>query len=179
MPGGVRFYWPYSIPSELIEKASTSVLNCCTTCHFLCLLSLSLSLSLSVCVLCGQSSRTMRSLQTMQETHGPYRSPETQFPSINTYLQSLHNDNTISLIEWKKNFLRINWSLIVKLLNFVNVFRYFVIIAPWERCVVLPFNKQIPFIIECFVSSFVENSPVVLEKKMKMWQVYRQMDIYG
>ena len=51
-----------------------------------------------------------------------------------------------------------------------------VIIALWERGVVLLFNEQIPSIIECFVSSFVENSPVVLEKKMKIGKVYIRID---
>ena len=34
----------------------------------------------------------------------------------------------------------------------------------------------IPFIQGCSVPSLVENGPVVLKKKMKMWKVYRRMD---
>ena len=34
----------------------------------------------------------------------------------------------------------------------------------------------IPFTKGCFVPSLVEISPVVLEKKIKMWKVYRQTD---
>ena len=34
----------------------------------------------------------------------------------------------------------------------------------------------IPFTQGCFVPSLVEIGPVVLEKKMKMWKVYRQTD---
>ena len=41
-----------------------------------------------------------------------------------------------------------------------------------------PSSEQIwmPFTQGCFVQSLVEIGPVVLEKKMKMWKVYRQTD---
>ena len=49
------------------------------------------------------------------------------------------------------------------------------IIVPWMLC---PSTEQtwIPFTQRCFVPSLVENGPVVLENKMKMWKVYRQTD---
>ena len=44
---------------------------------------------------------------------------------------------------------------------------------PLEKCVTLYFNKTwIPFTEGCIVLNLVEIGPVVLEKKMKMWKVY-------
>ena len=45
-------------------------------------------------------------------------------------------------------------------------FRYFVNIFPWKRA-------WIPITQGCFVPSLVEIGPMALEKKMKMWKVYR------
>ena len=51
--------------------------------------------------------------------------------------------------------------------NFVNLVLLF------RNC--LPFELTwIPFTQGCFVPSLVEIGPVVLEKRMKMWKVYRQ-----
>ena len=55
-------------------------------------------------------------------------------------------------------------------------FRYFLIISPWKRAGPFIWTNLIPFTQECFVPSLVEIGPVVLEKKMKMWKVYRQTD---
>ena len=57
---------------------------------------------------------------------------------------------------------------------------YLVIISNWKRA--RPFiwtnlNPLNPFThYPCFVPSLVEIGPVVLEKKMKMWKVYRRTD---
>ena len=53
--------------------------------------------------------------------------------------------------------------------NFVHLFSLFCYL-PWEKGTVLHFNQR------SFVLSFVEIGPLNLEKKMKMWKFYRQMD---
>ena len=65
------------------------------------------------------------------------------------------------------------WFSTRRFLNFVNVLSLFcVIISTWKK-VGPSFDKiWIPFTRECFVPSLVEISPVILEKKMKMWKVY-------
>ena len=55
-------------------------------------------------------------------------------------------------------------------------FRYFTIISPWKRADPLFEQTWIPLTQGCFVPSLVEIGPVVLEKKTKMWKVYRQTD---
>ena len=71
-----------------------------------------------------------------------------QFKSIDTY------DYIITLIKrWKKTFLT--------LLEFIG--------SSFEE-------TWIPFTQGCLVPSLVEIGPLVLEKKMKMWEVYRQTD---
>ena len=52
-------------------------------------------------------------------------------------------------------------------------FCYFKIISPWKR--VGPSFEKIPFTQGCFVPSLFEIGPMVLEEKMKMWKVYRQI----
>ena len=49
-------------------------------------------------------------------------------------------------------------------------FCYLVIFSPWKRAWPLFEQTCISFTKGCFVPSFVENGPVVLEKKM--WKVY-------
>ena len=63
------------------------------------------------------------------------------------------------------------------LLNFDNVFWLFRNYLPLEMGVALHL-KKVEFSITqwCFVPSLVEIGPVNLEKKMKMWKVYRQTD---
>ena len=63
------------------------------------------------------------------------------------------------------------WFLRKRFLNFVKCFRYFVIISPWKRVGPLFEQTSILFTQGCFLSSFVEIGPMVLEKKMKMWKV--------
>ena len=64
-----------------------------------------------------------------------------------------------------------------KFLNFVNVFLLFLYHLPFRKKVAPSFEETwIPFTQGCFVPSFVEIGPVVLEKKMKMWKVYRRTD---
>ena len=60
------------------------------------------------------------------------------------------------------------WFWIRGFLNFINVFSLFRNYFPLEKCQALHF----PFTRGCFVPSLVEISPVVLEKKIKMWKVY-------
>ena len=55
-------------------------------------------------------------------------------------------------------------------------FRYFVIISPWKGRDPSFEQTWIPFIQGYFVPSLVKIGPVVLEKKMKMWKVFRQTD---
>ena len=55
-------------------------------------------------------------------------------------------------------------------------FHYFVIISPWKRTGPSFEQTWIPFTQGYFVPSLVEIGPVVLEKKMKMWKVYRRTD---
>ena len=55
-------------------------------------------------------------------------------------------------------------------------FRYLTIISPWKRRGPLFKQTWILFTQGYFVSSLVEIGPVVLEKKMKIWKVYRQTD---
>ena len=54
--------------------------------------------------------------------------------------------------------------------------RYFLIISPWKRAWPSFEQTWIPITQGCFVPTLVENGPVVLEKKIKMWKVYRQTD---
>ena len=61
-----------------------------------------------------------------------------------------------------------------KFLNFVNVFSLFRNYLPLEKGMTVYLNKSNPLHTRCFVSGLVDIGPVVLEKKMKMWNVYRQ-----
>ena len=60
-----------------------------------------------------------------------------------------------------------------KIFNFVYVFSLFRNYLFLEKGHTLYLNKK------CFVPSLVESGPVVLEKKMKMWKVYRQTDLFS
>ena len=65
--------------------------------------------------------------------------------------------------------------------NFVNVFSLFRNYSPLEKGGALHLNKltiimYIPSTQECFVPSFIEISSLILEKKSKMWKVYRRTD---
>ena len=55
-------------------------------------------------------------------------------------------------------------------------FHYFVNISPWKRGWSFIWTNWTPFTQECFVPILVEIGPVVLEKKMEMWNVYRWTD---
>ena len=55
-------------------------------------------------------------------------------------------------------------------------FHNFVIISPWNRAGSFIWINLNPFTQGCFVPSLVEIGQVVLEKKMKMWQVYDNND---
>ena len=55
-------------------------------------------------------------------------------------------------------------------------FHYFVIISPWKGQGPSFEQTWISFTQGCFMPSLVEIGKVVLEKKMKMWKVYRQTD---
>ena len=51
------------------------------------------------------------------------------------------------------------------------------LLSPFRKGLGPSFEQTwIPNTQGCFVPSLVEIGPVVLEKKMKMWKVYRQMD---
>ena len=55
-------------------------------------------------------------------------------------------------------------------------FHFFVIISPWKRAGPFIWTNLNPLHPRMLVPSLVEIGPVVLEKKMKMWKVYRQTD---
>ena len=56
-------------------------------------------------------------------------------------------------------------------------FHFFIIFSPWKKGGGHSFEQTwIPFTQEYFVPSLVEIVPVVLEKNMYMWKVYRQTD---
>ena len=54
--------------------------------------------------------------------------------------------------------------------------RYLVIISPWKRAWLFIWTNWNPLHQGCFVPSLVEIGPVVLDKKIKLWKVYRQTD---
>ena len=62
--------------------------------------------------------------------------------------------------------------------NFVNVFLLFLYLLPSKkgRSRSNVQKNWIPFTRGCFVPSLVITGPVVMEKKLKMWEVYRQTD---
>ena len=62
---------------------------------------------------------------------------------------------------WRRRFLKF-----VKWMHFP----FYIIISPSFK------QNWISFTLGCFVTSLVEISPVVLEKKMKMWNVYNNKD---
>ena len=100
-----------------------------------------------------------------------------QFKSIKTYDLFFHlNPHPRMLcakIGW--NWLSGSGEEIFLILSMY--FRYFCNNLPFEMGWVLHLNKlDSPFTQGCIVTSLVENGPVVLEKKMKMWKVYRQTD---
>ena len=68
----------------------------------------------------------------------------------------------------------VKWFWRSKVLNFITIFSLFHN-SPLKRS---PLFEQtwIPFNLRCFVSSWVEIGSVVLEKRMKMWKVYKQTD---
>ena len=67
------------------------------------------------------------------------------------------------------------WFWRRRFLNFVNVFSLFCNYLPLKKGWGSSFEQTwIPFTQGCFVPSLVEIGPVVLEKRIKMWQVYRQ-----
>ena len=55
-------------------------------------------------------------------------------------------------------------------------FRYLLLSPLWKGWSPSFEQTWFPFTQGCFVPSLVEIGPVVLEKKMKMWKVYRQKD---
>ena len=60
-------------------------------------------------------------------------------------------------------------------LNFVNVYSLFCNYLPLEKCVAYHLNKFESLLPKgCFVPSLFDIGLVVLEKKMKMWKVYRR-----
>ena len=66
------------------------------------------------------------------------------------------------------------WFLRRRFLYFVNVFWLFCNYLPLEKDVALHLNKlESPPLKDALM---IEIGPVVLEKKMKMWKVYRQTD---
>ena len=114
--------------------------------------------------------RSMLHVNSRQEAHKPYRSPEKHFQPINVCnLQNLcnasYNDYTITLIKRKKNhnllfenwmvlYLQKNWVPFTQgcfvprlggagedFLNFVNVFSLFHFYLPLEEGVTLHLNK--------------------------------------
>ena len=69
------------------------------------------------------------------------------------------------------------WFLRRWFFKFVNIFLLFPYYLPLEKGVALHLNNAwIPITQGCFVPSLFEIGPVVLERKMKMWKVYRQTD---
>ena len=64
-----------------------------------------------------------------------------------------------------------------RFLNFVNVFSLFCNIFLWKKDGILFIEQTwIPVIQRCFVPNLVEIGWMALEKKSKMWKVYRQTD---
>ena len=61
-------------------------------------------------------------------------------------------------------------------LKVINYFYYFPIISPLGRAWPFIWQTEIPFTQGYLMQSLVEIGPVVLEKKMKMWKVYRWTD---
>ena len=69
------------------------------------------------------------------------------------------------------------WFWRKMILNFVNVFLLFlIIIFRWKRAGAFIWTKLKPLHLSMLCAKFGWNGPVVLEKKMKMWTVYRQTD---
>ena len=66
------------------------------------------------------------------------------------------------------------WSK--KKLNVFKVIWHFVTNFPWKKVTSLISANLNPLQPRMFVSSLVEIGPVVLQKKMKMWNVYTQTD---
>ena len=60
--------------------------------------------------------------------------------------------------------------------NFFIVFLLFVIISPWKRSWPFILTNLTPHDPRMLCAKFGEIGGVVLEKKMKMWKVYRQTD---
>ena len=65
---------------------------------------------------------------------------------------------------------------VFKICQCIYVSRNFVIISPWKGRGPSFEQTWIPFTQGCFVPSLVEIGPAVLEKKFKMWKVYRRTD---
>ena len=84
----------------------------------------------------------------IQEAHGPHHSPEKPVQINKHICWKLWLNHNIDL-EIRKTMILfiIKWSLFEK---------------PW-----------VPFTQGCFVPSLVEIGPLVFEKKMKMWNVYK------
>ena len=63
-----------------------------------------------------------------------------------------------------------------KIFKFISsmYFHYFEIVSPWKKRSFEP--TLIPFTQGCFVPSMVKIGAVDLEKKMKMWKVFRRAD---
>jgi hypothetical protein len=58
--------------------------------------------------------------------------------------------------------------------NLSLYFYIFTIISPWKLSITIIWSVWIPFNQGCFLPCLVEIGMVVLEKKLKMWKVYRQ-----
>ena len=108
------------------------------------------------------------------------------FSLFRNYLP-LENGRALHLIKLEspspKDTLSAVWLKLSKLcwrrrfFNFVNVFSLFRNYVPLEKGGAPSFKQTwIPFTRGCFVPSLVEIGPVVLDKKMKMWKVYRRTD---
>ena len=98
-----------------------------------------------------------------------YLSLEKNWPFIWINLNPLHPKILCAKFCW-------NWPSGFGEEDFKNLSMYFcnfVIISPWKRAE--PFIWT-PFTLGWFVPSLVEIGPVVLEKKVKMWKVYRRTD---
>ena len=130
-------------------------------------------------------------LPVKQKVHGPHCSPEKQFQSISTFVQSyvyivtLKKRQQIISPFWGLNGPLLIHSLHTRMLcaklswNLPCCSReegFLIIIYPWEGNCPLFHQTWIPFTQGCFVPSLIEIGPVVLEKKVKMWKVSRRMD---
>ena len=94
------------------------------------------------------------------------------WPFIWTNLNPLHP----SMLCVKSGLKLALWFWRRWIFNFVKLFCYFIIISPWKRVWPFTWKNLNPTTQGCFLPSLVEIGPLVLEKKMKMWKVYRQTD---